>query len=51
MAQPNVEDVVKAIAMLPSILELARFAAAMQQLKDAREAFNLLNAGGADREP
>ena len=33
----------------PSMLELARFAAAMQELKDAREAFDLLIAGGADR--
>ena len=30
----------------PSMLELARFAAAMQELKDAREAFDLLMAGG-----
>jgi hypothetical protein len=28
----------------PSMLELARFAAAMQELKDAREAFDLLVA-------
>ena len=32
-----------------STLELARFAAAMQELKDAREAFDLLVAGGTDR--
>jgi hypothetical protein len=31
----------------PSMLELARFAAAMQELKDAREAFDLLVANGA----
>ena len=30
----------------PSMLELARFAAAMQEIKDAREAFDLLVAGG-----
>jgi hypothetical protein len=30
----------------PSMLELARFAAAMQELKDAREAFDLLLADG-----
>jgi hypothetical protein len=30
----------------PSTLELARFAAAMQELKDAREAFDLLVANG-----
>jgi hypothetical protein len=30
-------------------LELARFAAAMQELKDAREAFDLLIVGGTDR--
>ena len=30
----------------PSTLELARFAAAMQELKDAREAFDLLIVGG-----
>ena len=29
----------------PSTLELARFAAAMQELKDAREAFDLLIVG------
>jgi hypothetical protein len=29
----------------PSTLELARFAAAMQELKDARAAFDLLLAG------
>ena len=33
----------------PSMLELARFAAAMQELKDAREAFDLLIVGGAGR--
>jgi hypothetical protein len=33
----------------PSTLELARFAAAMQELKDAREAFDLLIAGDTDR--
>ena len=33
----------------PSMLELARFAAAMQELKDAREAFDLLIAGDTDR--
>jgi hypothetical protein len=33
----------------PSTLELARFAAAMQELKDAREAFDLLNVGDTDR--
>jgi hypothetical protein len=33
----------------PSTLELARFAAAMQELKDAREAFDQLIAGGAHR--
>ena len=33
----------------PSMLELARFAAAMQELKDAREAFDLLIVGGTDR--
>jgi bifunctional non-homologous end joining protein LigD len=33
-------------ARQPSTLELARFAAAMQELKDAREAFDLLIAGG-----
>jgi hypothetical protein len=36
-------------ARQPSTLELARFAAAMQELKDAREAFDLLIAGDADR--
>jgi hypothetical protein len=30
-------------------LELARFAAAMQELKDAREAFDLLIVGDTDR--
>lgn len=29
----------------PSLLELVRFSAAMQELKDAREAFDLLVAG------
>ena len=33
----------------PSTLELARFAAAMQELKDAREAFDLLIVGGTDQ--
>jgi len=33
----------------PSTLELARFAAAMQELKDAREAFDRLIVGGAGR--
>jgi len=33
----------------PSTLELARFAAAMQELKDARDAFDQLIAGDADR--
>jgi len=33
----------------PSMLELARFAAAMQELKDAREAFDLLIAGDTER--
>ena len=33
----------------PSTLELARFAAAMQELKDAREAFDLLIAGDTER--
>lgn len=33
----------------PSMLELARFAAAMQELKDAREAFDLLIVGNTDR--
>lgn len=33
----------------PSTLKLARFAAAMQELKDAREAFDQLIAGDADR--
>jgi hypothetical protein len=32
-------------AQQPSLLELARFSAAMQELKDAREAFDLLVAG------
>jgi hypothetical protein len=32
-------------ARQPSLLELARFSAAMQELKDAREAFDLLIAG------
>jgi hypothetical protein len=32
----------------PSTLELARFAAAMQELKDAREEFDQLIARGAD---
>jgi hypothetical protein len=36
-------------ARQPSTLELARFAAATQELKDAREAFDLLIAGDADR--
>ncbi len=36
-------------ARQPSTLELARFAAAMQELKDAREAFDLLIVGGTDR--
>jgi hypothetical protein len=36
-------------AQPPSLLELARFSAAMQELKDAREAFDLLVAG--DRRP
>jgi hypothetical protein len=31
------------------MLELARFAAAMQELKDARDAFDLLIVGGTDR--
>jgi hypothetical protein len=31
-------------AQQPSLLELARFSAAMQELKDAREAFDLLVA-------
>jgi phage tail sheath gpL-like len=31
-----------------STLELARFAAAMQELKDAREAFDLLIVGGTE---
>jgi hypothetical protein len=30
----------------PRTLELARFAVAMQELKDAREAFDLLISGG-----
>jgi len=33
----------------PSMLELARFAAGMQELKDAREAFDLLIAGDTER--
>jgi hypothetical protein len=33
----------------PSTLELARFAAAMQELKDARQAFDLLIAGDTER--
>ncbi|MEW9585208.1 hypothetical protein [Paraburkholderia sp. DGU8] len=33
----------------PSTLELARFAAAMQELRDAREAFDVLVSG--NREP
>jgi cytochrome c-type biogenesis protein CcmH/NrfG len=33
----------------PSMLELARFAAAMQELKDAREAFDRLIVGDTDR--
>ncbi|SOE96377.1 hypothetical protein SAMN05414139_09315 [Burkholderia sp. D7] len=36
-------------ARQPSMLELARFAAAMQELKDAREAFDLLIVRGADQ--
>jgi hypothetical protein len=36
-------------ALQPSTLELARFAAAMQELKDAREAFDLLIVGDTDR--
>jgi len=36
-------------ARQPSTLELARFAAAMQELKDAREAFDLLIAGDTER--
>jgi hypothetical protein len=36
-------------ARQPSTLELARFAAAMQELKDAREAFDLLIVGDTDR--
>jgi HEPN domain-containing protein len=36
-------------ARQPSTLELARFAAAMQELKDAREAIDLLIVGDADR--
>jgi hypothetical protein len=35
-------------ARRPSTLELARFAAAMQELKDAREAFDLLIVGGTE---
>jgi hypothetical protein len=33
----------------PSMLELARFAAATQELIDAREAFDLLIVGGVNR--
>ncbi|SOE92686.1 hypothetical protein SAMN05414139_05443 [Burkholderia sp. D7] len=33
----------------PSTLELARFAAAMQELKDAREAFDMLITGDTER--
>jgi len=33
----------------PSTLELARIAAAMQELKDAREAFDRLIVGDTDR--
>jgi hypothetical protein len=36
-------------ARQPSTLELARFAAAMQELKDARDAFDLLIVGDTDR--
>ena len=36
-------------ARQPSTLELARFAAAMQELKDAREAFDLLIVGDTER--
>ena len=36
-------------ARQPSTLELARFAAAMQELKDAREAFDMLIAGDTER--
>jgi hypothetical protein len=36
-------------ARQPSTLELARFAAAMQELKNAREAFDLLLVGDTDR--
>jgi hypothetical protein len=36
-------------ARQPSTLEFARFAAAMQELKDARDAFDLLIVGGTDR--
>ncbi|SEB96225.1 hypothetical protein SAMN02787142_0633 [Burkholderia sp. WP9] len=32
----------------PSTLELARFAAAMQELRDAREAFDVLVSGDAE---
>jgi hypothetical protein len=35
-------------ARQPSTLELARFAAAMQELKDAREAFDLLISDGSE---
>jgi hypothetical protein len=31
------------------VLELARFAAAMQELKDAREAFDMLIVGDIER--
>ena len=34
-------------AQQPSLLELVRFSAAMQELKDAREAFHLLVAGNS----
>ena len=33
----------------PSTLALARFAAAMQELKDAREAFDLMIVGDTER--
>jgi hypothetical protein len=36
-------------ARQPSTLELARFAAAMQELKDAREAFDRLIPGDTER--
>jgi hypothetical protein len=35
----------------PSMLELARLAAAMQELKDAREAFDSLMVSGTDSSP